>query len=397
MAIELTDPAIAKPLIKGLRRYRQKLTRKKLDTNKTIFDAVTMVLQSQAVLPDNPKFIWLSDLKPEDMADRTSLARQLREFWNKFYRITDPLYPINSMFGDRFWRVKVEDDTPKKTAALAETIKQEKVAIDTLLQRYTRAGDLITEAKIISSRFYRLNGNKPLIPNAEYSWARATNPYASSSTFPRTCQNYLFTFAARDIDQDSLTSMLSERYHYPQQHEVSVELINACEVIATNLFMIMPINSNIILVERPQISVNDRGLLHNESGPAIYFPKLKTGVYCTNGVKVTKDLVMKPAEELKADLILKTRNADVRREAVRKIGIERVLKDLGAKVIDKTEDGVYELVNLDLGDNRWRPYLKMKNPSIDAWHIEGVGPNTRTVAQALQYRNGVDTPPQILT
>lgn len=53
------------------------------------------------------------------------------------------------------------------------------------------------------------------------------------------------------------------------------------------------------------------------------------------------------------------------------------------------QDGDYELLWLGLEDGRTRPYLKMKNPSIGVYHIEGVHPTCRTVRQALNWRNGL--------
>lgn len=177
----------------------------------------------------------------------------------------------------------------------------------------------------------------------------------------------------------------------------TMDFVNACKVVATNLYSILFINNKLILVEKPVLTLDSRTFLHNESGPAVTFPKLGSGVYCLNNVRVTKELVVKPADQLKADSITKTRNAEVRRELVRKIGIERVLSELGAKTLDKSQDGIYELVTLDLGDGRSRPYLKMLNPSIGTWHIEGVEPRTTTVVGALRYRNGTDVAPVILT
>ena len=69
--------------------------------------------------------------------------------------------------------------------------------------------------------------------------------------------------------------------------------------------------------------------------------------------------------------------------------------DLGAKVADRQGD--YELLLLDLGDKRNRPYLKMLNPSIGTWHVEGVHPDCATVEQALNWRNQTDVKPEVLT
>lgn len=104
---------------------------------------------------------------------------------------------------------------------------------------------------------------------------------------------------------------------------------------------------------------------------------------------------MTPANKLDSNLVLTEKNAEVRREIVRKIGTEKLCQDLKAKIIDMKDN--YELLDLNIGDNRMRPYLKMINPSIGTYHIEGVHPNCRTVDQALKFRNGRSGRPVILT
>lgn len=139
---------------------------------------------------------------------------------------------------------------------------------------------------------------------------------------------------------------------------------------------------------------NDNGDLHSETGPAIAW-RDGYAEYSINGVWVTEELIMTPADKLDPKSVLTEQNAEVRREIVRKIGLERISEALNAKVID-TQDG-YELLTLDLGDNRHRPYLKMKNPSIGTYHIEGVHPDCKTVKDALKFRNSVETEPEVLT
>ena len=95
-------------------------------------------------------------------------------------------------------------------------------------------------------------------------------------------------------------------------------------------------------------------------------------------------------------MVAKEKNVEVRRELVRKIGVERIYLKLGGKVID-TKDK-YELVTLNLGDDRNRPFLKFENASVPGViHIEGVPPNTKTVSEALAFRNGSDQKPVELT
>ncbi len=151
--------------------------------------------------------------------------------------------------------------------------------------------------------------------------------------------------------------------------------------------------------------------LHREDGPVIEYAD-GWKVWHLNGVSVSEEIVMTPASELDANLLLEETNAEVRREIVRKIGIERVLRDLNAEVIDRKTsrelgigsempsppDLTYELLLLDLRDGRKRPYLKMQNASHpELIHVEGVGPECNTVEQALNFRESSEERPGIIT
>lgn len=145
------------------------------------------------------------------------------------------------------------------------------------------------------------------------------------------------------------------------------------------------------------------GNLHCDNGPAIAW---KDGYceYFLNGVSVSKELAETPAVHLDPKILVTEKNAEVRREIVRKIGLERIVSALNAEIIDKEvvelKNGQkleYEVVLLDLGDGRKRPYLKMINPSIDTVHIEGVSRECKTVKDALKFRNGTSELPVNLT
>ena len=159
-----------------------------------------------------------------------------------------------------------------------------------------------------------------------------------------------------------------------------------------------PFSNAVILTERPcALHRNARGQLHSESGLAIAYPD-GWGVYALNGVRVPAQLVTTPAESLDSQFLLKERNVEIRREFVRKAGIEKVCQDLHAKRIDQWGD--YELLLLDMGDERRRPFLKMRNPSIGVFHVEGVPPHIQTVRQAINWRAGDETKdwtPEVLT
>jgi len=160
-----------------------------------------------------------------------------------------------------------------------------------------------------------------------------------------------------------------------------------------DLSWVYPFKDFCVISEKPTEIYMKNGLLHNEKGMSVEYAD-GFGVYSLNGVRVSKELVMTSAEQLDPQLIVKETNAEIRREIVRKIGIERVCQKLNAKVLDKQDN--YELLNLDLG-NRIRPYLKMLNPSIGTYHIEGVHSDCKTVEQALNWRNQTEENPIVLT
>jgi len=145
----------------------------------------------------------------------------------------------------------------------------------------------------------------------------------------------------------------------------------------------------VFISEKPKyIKYNSNNQLHCESGPSVEYGD-GYSMYNLNGVLVNRNIVETSFDRLDARLLLSERNAEVRREIVRKIGIERICKDLGAQVIEKGTDQIgkpCELLKLDIGDGNKRPYLKMINPSIGTYHIEGVPPGCDTIEKAFNSR-----------
>lgn len=153
---------------------------------------------------------------------------------------------------------------------------------------------------------------------------------------------------------------------------------------------------DIAIVSRNPVEIHMKDeRLHNEKGPAVRYED-DFRVYALNGVRVPKWLVETPWNKIDAAEFAKIDNAEVRREFVRKVGIERITTQLGAIVIDK--EGDYELIEVDLkGTTGKHPYLKMLNPSIGTWHMECVDKACKTVKDALQWRNQSMLEPEVLT
>jgi hypothetical protein len=148
------------------------------------------------------------------------------------------------------------------------------------------------------------------------------------------------------------------------------------------------------------LRLNGAGLLHCEDGPALSYPD-GWSIYALNGVRFEESTWVKTkAEDLDPKTIAVVVNAEQRRELIRKVGVERML--IALKSVSLDVDGTYELLSVNLGgevtDAR---YLKMLNPSIGVWHLEGVDPKCKTVQAALNWRascaKNEEWKPEILT
>ena len=162
--------------------------------------------------------------------------------------------------------------------------------------------------------------------------------------------------------------------------------------------MIFPLKEVIIFAQKPlYIKINGENA-HCSTGPAIeYRDGFK--MYFLNGVNIPKKyewLVNTSVDELDCNEFPKIKNVEIRREFLRKVGAEQLIEKLGAETID--EEGDYSLILLDLkGETGKWPYLKMRNPSINCWHVEAVSKECKTVADAIAFRNGTKIKPEILT
>lgn len=162
--------------------------------------------------------------------------------------------------------------------------------------------------------------------------------------------------------------------------------------------MIYPLDQVTIVCEKPiAIHLNENNVLHRDGGPALeYAGNGGMKLWYLNGVKVPEYLVTTPSHELTVDQFLSEKNADVRAEFIRKMGVERLL-ELGKK-IDTHEnydepfwnDSEYELWDMEsiFQTHDYAPFLKMRNPTTKVWHLEGVSPNCRNLRDAIKERFG---------
>jgi hypothetical protein len=154
-----------------------------------------------------------------------------------------------------------------------------------------------------------------------------------------------------------------------------------------------PFENACIVTPRPTaLYRNAEHQLHHEGGPAISYGDA-WHIHALNGVRVPEWIVVSSPEQMDPTRITELGNAEVRREFVRRVGMERLWHKLSPTILD-TESfpvgGEYTLADLNVGSDRpWR-VLKMQNPSLpEVWHVEGVDPQCNTVRDALNFRNGL--------
>jgi hypothetical protein len=134
------------------------------------------------------------------------------------------------------------------------------------------------------------------------------------------------------------------------------------------------------------VRLNARNRLHCETGMALAYPD-GWGIYALNGVRMKPEYVLTSAQEIKPEMIMKETNIDVRRELIRKVGIDKMV-GYGKEV---STQGDYKLIDMSklFERIRYAPFLLMKNPSLDnTFHLEGVSPECRTVQEAINWRAG---------
>ena len=156
------------------------------------------------------------------------------------------------------------------------------------------------------------------------------------------------------------------------------------------------------------------GQPHHDGGPSITYHKGNpdgTGIgqklYHLHGVQVSEELATMTDQDFDPSMFFEEKNVEVRREIIRKFGIERIFKTTKKTNEDKLKQGEgmildaqddYELIRIRLTKETLGTYLKMKNPSIGTFHMEGVPHEIKTVEDAISWRNhGLKGNPEILS
>ena len=169
--------------------------------------------------------------------------------------------------------------------------------------------------------------------------------------------------------------------------------------LAKSAFWLWPYKGLCVVSDRPNLlrwsegEIRDKRL-HRDGGPCLQF-RDNAAMWALNGVRVPKWLAESSDSQLDPRQMSEIDNVEVRREFVRKVGIERICKAYNAREI-ATETPVingqaikYRLLELELGNDLLR-YLEMENPSLEGiLHVERVDGECKTVRDAMRFRNSM--------
>lgn len=180
-----------------------------------------------------------------------------------------------------------------------------------------------------------------------------------------------------------------EKYLGVKYNKKASQFLAKWEAIAQSISWWHPHQGICFICDRPsEVHMRD-GVLHRDGGAALRF-RDGFSVFSLGGIRVSREIAETPPEKITRDMLLKEKNVDVRREILRKIGSERFAKITNRKEIETATfyGHEYQLIDLEIADSVYGRYLFMKNPSVpDTYHCEGVPNETKTVAEAIEWRN----------
>ena len=163
--------------------------------------------------------------------------------------------------------------------------------------------------------------------------------------------------------------------------------------IAQSAGWFLPYKNICWVSERHSILERDeRGRIHNISGPAIAYPD-GWKIYAVHGVRVPEWIVEQP-EKITTAHIGEEQNAEVRRVMLDRFGAARYLKEIGATLIDHDEN-FGTLRRADLREDEPLVMLESVNRSKEPdgtykHYTLRVPPNMETAEQAWRWLGGMN-------
>ncbi|MEM5784970.1 MAG: hypothetical protein QW469_00325 [Candidatus Aenigmatarchaeota archaeon] len=176
----------------------------------------------------------------------------------------------------------------------------------------------------------------------------------------------------RNINQNATYDATDYAVWNATLHHDIVYDISSFHLLKNGVFIFWVLKDKVIVLTRPIIrQVN--GVLHSTTDPALEWQKEKH--YFLWGVKLQKKLWKKIVnQELSFKEIMSINNIEQRMVALKMMDAEKLLKESGAKLIDKSEKGN----KLYLVENIFRQpayFLEYKCPSTGKVYISGIDPD----------------------
>lgn len=199
-------------------------------------------------------------------------------------------------------------------------------------------------------------------------------------------------FAFYDFFKDELGVKIDKEMEYSVWRSTS-EL-----GVIYNIYNVTNAQNMCIVSEKPTtVKLNSNNVIHCDGGPAITYAGYgDIAVYALNGVVVPQWLAESHHSKIDISKIHEIKNADIKAEFVRKVGVERLLS-CGKLIDDHTKyenewwtKSEYELWDMSsLFDGiAYAPHIKMLNQTTGIWHVEAVSPECRNLDQAIKERMG---------
>jgi hypothetical protein len=277
---------------------------------------------------------------------------------------------------------------------IKELTEEQLKQMEEYVKRWTEIGlstELIDREKAVvySEKLYKFLGREN-VPEVIF----ADGPISAWKEVEK-IYNEKIDFVWPYLDGQFWSSYVAWLLYYKNVLKIEITIDTSVIEELVNYGNVYPLEKHCIITERMSLCKRNANGLHCDGSPAVEY-RDGTKIWALNGVRVPQWLSETSHQKLDPKKFAEIKNAEVRREFVRKVGIERICLALGTKVMDKQKD--YELHEIDLGGEtgKW-PYLKMLNPSIGVWHMECVDKTCRTVKDAITWRNQSDLEPKILT
>ena len=141
---------------------------------------------------------------------------------------------------------------------------------------------------------------------------------------------------------------------------------------------------------------DERGRLHADGGPACAYPD-GWAIYAWHGVRVPEKVITAP-ESLDPAKVIAEPNAEIRRVMIDRVGMDRILRELKAKMLHRDRTG--RLYRLKIPGDEAVVAVRVKDPSTDREYWLRVPPQITRARDAVawtfalpskEYKPGVES------